>query len=147
MSDSISREMREAVAKRAGGVCEYCLMSEEDGYFRFQIEHIVSRKHGGASELENLAFACVFCNRHKGSDIASLSPDGKQLVPLYNPRIDRWSEHFRLEGVLVKPLTPGGEATVRILKINHDDQVLERITLHRQGRYPNEAARLLIMEH
>jgi 5-methylcytosine-specific restriction endonuclease McrA len=70
MSSYISPEIRQIVAVRANYVCEYCLVAEEDAYFKFQVEHITSRKHGGPSEIDNLALACVFCNRYKGSDIA-----------------------------------------------------------------------------
>lgn len=147
MSNYISPETRRIVASRAGFVCEYCLISEEDAYFRFQVEHIISRKHGGSDSLENLALSCVFCNRYKGSDIASLIPAGNQLVRFYNPRTDRWHEHFRLTGVLIESLTTIGEATVRILQINHDDQISERQALSRRGCYPSEAALLLIIEH
>ncbi len=147
MSEYISPEARQIVASRANFVCEYCLIAEEDAYFRFQVEHIISRKHGGTSELENLALACVFCNRYKGSDIASLTPKSCKLVRFYNPRTNRWREHFRLNGVVVESLTEIGEATVRILQMNHDDQILERQVLSRRGRYPSEAALLLITEH
>ena len=94
-----------------------------------------------------LALACVFCNRYKGSDIASLTPETGELVRLYNPRTDRWSEHFRIHGVVIEPLTKIGEVTVRILQMNNDDQILEREVLSRRGRYPSEAALLLITEH
>ena len=123
------------------------MITEEDGYFRFQVEHIISRKHGGSSGIDNLALACVFCNRHKGSDIASLIPGRDELVRSYNPRTDRWRDHFRLTGFLVEPLTEIGEATIRILQMNHDDQSLERQVLSRRGRYPSEAALLLMTEH
>ena len=147
MSRRISSETRRIVAIRANFVCEYCLITEEDAYFRFQVEHITSRKHDGSSELENLALACVFCNRHKGSDIASLIPETGELVRFFNPRINRWREHFRLNGVVIEPLTEIGEATVRILQMNHNDQILERQVLSRRGRYPSEAALLLTTEH
>ena len=147
MSSRISPEMRQIVATRAHNVCEYCLIAEADAYFRFQVEHIISRKHGGSSELENLALACVFCNRYKGSDIASLTPQTNKLIRFYNPRIDRWQEHFRLNGVVLEPLTGIGEATVRILQMNHGDQILEREVLSKRGRYPTEAALLLMTEH
>jgi len=101
MSSRISPEIRQIVASRAGFVCEYCLIAEEDSYFRHQIEHIISRKHGGSSELEDLALACVFCNRYKGSDIASLTLETDELVRFYNPRVDRWREHFRFNGVII----------------------------------------------
>ena len=147
MSNYISSETRQFVANRANFVCEYCLIAEADAYFRFQIEHIVSRKHGGSSELENLALACVFCNRYKGSDIATLKPETDELIRFYNPRIMRWHEHFRLNGVVIAPLTEIGEATVRILQMNYEDQLLEREVLSRRGRYPSEAALLLTTEH
>jgi hypothetical protein len=147
MSSDITPEVRQIVATRAGFVCEYCLIAEEDSFFRHQIEHIVSRKHGGTSELENLALACVFCNRYKGSDIAALIPQTDRLIRFYNPGTDRWREHFRLNGALIEPLTEIGEATVRILQMNHADQILERQVLSLRGRYPGEAALLLITEH
>lgn len=143
----ISLEIREIVAARAHHVCEYCLIAEVDSFFKFQIEHIISRKHGGSSELENLALACVFCNRYKGSDIASLIPATNELIQFFNPRTMRWSEHFHLSEVVIEPLTDIGEATVRILQMNHDDQILERRVLYNRGRYPNENALLLITEH
>ena len=94
-----------------------------------------------------MALACVFCNRYKGSDIASLIPESGELVRFFNPRINRWREHFRLNGVVIEPLTEIGEATVRILQMNHDDQILERQVLSRRGRYPSKAAVLLTTEH
>ncbi len=94
-----------------------------------------------------MALACVFCNRYKGSDVASLIPETSLLVRFYNPRNDRWREHFRLNGVAIESLTDIGEATVRILQINHDDQIIERQVLSKRGRYPSEAALLLTTEH
>lgn len=143
----INAETRRIVAVRAHYVCEYCLIAEEDAFFRFQIEHIISRKHGGSSKLDNLALACVFCNRYKGGDIASLTPETNELVRFYNPRTMRWREHFRLQEVFIEPLTEIGEATVRILQMNHEDQLLERQVLYRRGRYPSKNASLLTTEH
>ena len=147
MSSDITPEKRQIVAVRASFVCEYCLIAEEDAYYKFQVEHIISRKHGGSSELSNLALAYVFCNRHKGSDIASTIPGTNQLIRLYDPRNDRWHEHFRVNGALIEGLTNVGEVTIRILQMNHDDQVLERQVLSIRGRYPCKAALVLTMEH
>jgi hypothetical protein len=52
-----------------------------------------------------------------------------------------------LDGVVIEPLTEIGEATIRILQMNHADQILERQVLSRRGRYPSEVALLLITEH
>jgi hypothetical protein len=145
-SKYVSPELREFVASRANFVCEYCLISEEDTYFGCQVEHIISRKHGGLSKPENFAYACVFCNRFKGSDIASLSAETNELSRFYNPRTDRWREHFNLIGITILPLTPVAEATVRILQINSEERLLEREILHRRGRYLSESAILLIAD-
>ncbi len=147
MSNRIDSETRQIVASHANFVCEYYLVAEEDAYFRFQIEHIISRKHGGTLALENLALACIFCNRYKGSDIATLSSETGGLIGLYNPRTNSWAGHFRLDGVVIEPLTDIGEATVRILQMNHNDQILEREILSRRKRYLSEGAISLIKEH
>jgi HNH endonuclease len=140
----INAELRELVAVRAGFICEYCLISEEDTYFGCQIEHIISLKHGGPSEAENLAYSCVFCNRYKGSDVASVSIETGELARFYNPRTDRWPEHFVIEETFIKALTPIGKVTSRILQFNNEERLLERRVLQRRGRYPSAAALLLI---
>jgi hypothetical protein len=58
-------------------------------------------------------------------------------VRLFNPRTDRWNEHFALEERIhsITPLTEIGAVTVRILGLNDPDRVLERRFLHAAGRY------------
>ena len=136
MSSYISDELRHLVASRADYVCEYCLIHEVDTFFGCQVDHIISLKHGGPTEPNNLAYACAFCNRRKGSDIASIASGTGSLVRLYNPRADKWADHFRLKGSRVEPLTEIGEVTARILGINSDDRILEREALIKAGRYP-----------
>jgi hypothetical protein len=136
MSSYVSASLRRLVASRAGGQCEYCLICENDTYSGCQVDHIVSEKHGGATEPENLAYACACCNRAKGSDIASVASGTGELTRLFNPRADRWAEHFELQGPLIQSRTPIGEATVRTLRLNDAERVLERQVLNQAGRYP-----------
>ena len=73
---------------------------------------------------------------HKGPNIASLDPDTSEMVPLFHPRRDTWSEHFEWnEGILVGR-TPIGRATVELLAINHPDHVLLREALIDEGVFP-----------
>lgn len=44
------------------------------------VDHIVSRKHGGETELENLALACLHCNQRKGPNIAGRKPANPDLI-------------------------------------------------------------------
>jgi hypothetical protein len=76
-----------------------------------------------------------------------LKPDTDELVCFYNPRVNRWYEHFWLNEARIEPLTDIGEATIHILHMNHDEQILERQVLSSRRRYPNEPALLLITEH
>ena len=140
MSSYINDDLRHLVATRADYLCEYCLIAEADTFFGCQVDHIISLKHGGGTEPENLAYACAFCNRHKGSDIASIAPETGRLVRFYNPRADRWADHFRLKGDVIEPLTEIGEATARILGFNSPDRTLEREALVKAGSYPTAEA-------
>jgi len=141
----ISAELRRLVAVRADHLCEYCLIHQDDTFFACAVDHIVSKKHGGLSREENLAYACMICNSNKGSDISSLVPGTGELVRFFNPRIDRWRDHFRLDQAIIVPLTEIGEATVRILGFNQDGRLLERRTLQAMGRYPVPAAQNRIL--
>jgi hypothetical protein len=105
MSSYIAADLRRLVQSRAGGICEYCLIQQADTYLGCQVDHIISEKHGGTSDESNLALACTFCNRAKGSDIGSLSQATGLFVAFFNPRKDKWFEHFRIIGTSIDPLT------------------------------------------
>ena len=132
----ISAELRRAVRVRAGEICEYCLIHEEDTFFGLEVDHIIAEKHGGETKLENLCCACLTCNRYKGSDIATLDAETRALVRLFDPRLDVWKEHFELEGASIIGKTKVGEATARLLKLNLEERLLERGILQSLGRYP-----------
>jgi 5-methylcytosine-specific restriction endonuclease McrA len=68
--------LRSLIGQRAGDVCEYCRLPQTASpIVRFHVEHIIARQHGGATEPDNLAFACGHCNFHKGPNIAALDPE------------------------------------------------------------------------
>ncbi|MEP0864238.1 HNH endonuclease [Funiculus sociatus GB2-A5] len=90
----ISQELRRMVAKRADFLCEYCLISESDRSSRYQVEHIISLKHGGSTTEDNLAYSCVFCNLNKGTDLGSIVWQTGELVRFFNPRRDFWGSIF-----------------------------------------------------
>jgi HNH endonuclease len=65
------------------------------------VDHVIADKHGGQTVLDNLALSCTLCNRRKGSDIGSLDSETGSLVPLFNPRTQKWADHFILEGAYI----------------------------------------------
>jgi HNH endonuclease len=135
-------EIRRQVTARADGLCEYCLVHNDHSVAGCEVDHIISVKHGGSSDLSNLAYACQECNRSKGSDIGSIASRPATFTRLFNPRLDRWSDHFRLElGVHIVGITGIGVATVRLLNLNGWKRVEEREMLRDVGLYPLPAAR------
>ena len=137
----IPAETRRLVIGRAGRCCEYCLIHEDDTYFGCEVDHVVSEKHGGLTVAENLAYACLVCNRYKGSDLGSILVPAGDLIRFFNPRIDVWSDHFSLDGTIIKPLTAIGQVTERILRFNAIERLMEREALRAIGRYPIGADR------
>lgn len=128
--------LRRLVSERAFNRCEYCLVHDEDVLLPHQPDHIIAEQHGGATTAENLALACIHCNRHKGPNIASLDPISGQLTPLFNPRTQTWSDHFALEGPYIRALPSIGRVTIRLLDLNHPDRIRVRQALIEAGRYP-----------
>lgn len=100
---------------------------------RFQLDHVIPEQHGGPFTLENLAWCCPRCNRHKGPNLSGLDSDTNGLTPLFHPRADIWKEHFVWQGPVLDGLTPKGRATVRVLRMNHPDAVLVRDALLAEG--------------
>jgi hypothetical protein len=131
----LNQELRRLVAKRANYLCEYCIISEKDTILGCAIDHIISIKHGGLSNIDNLAYCCVYCNRFKGSDIGSIIVDKKVFFRFYHPRWDNWEEHFMLNNSVIDPLTEIGEVTARILGFNDQPRLLERQLLIEKKRY------------
>ena len=127
MSRYVPDSLRVMVAKRAGFRCEYCKIAEQFSFFSFHVEHIISIKHGGQTIESNLAYACSICNYNKGTDIATILSNITHPVRLYNPRIDKWEEHFSIVPVgELLPLTNIAIATINLLKLNHPDAIIER---------------------
>jgi hypothetical protein len=140
MNRYVSEALRQQVMTRAENLCEYCLIDIDDTFFGGEADHIISIKHSGVTEAENLAYTCQPCNRNKGSDLGSIYWPSGQLVRFFHPRTDRWADHFALHGARIQPLTAIGEVTSRIFEFNSEERLEERQGLIEQGRYPSPAA-------
>lgn len=99
----------------------------------FHLEHIVARQHDGRTELENLAWACHRCNRHKGTNLSGIDPETGAVVVLFNPRKEAWEEHFTKLGANIVGLTKTGRATVKLLQMNAERRVDRREALRKMG--------------
>ena len=131
--------LRHQVRERAGNLCEYChIHQDHDPFYTFPVDHAIAKQHGGLTTADNLALSCYRCNAHKGPNIASIDTETKELVPLFNPRRESWSDHFEWNGAILRGRTPIGRATVALLAINHPDYVLLREALIEEGVFPED---------
>ena len=131
----ISKSTRLEVAKRANHRCEYCRLHEDDMFLSFELDHIIAQKHGGTDKIENLAYACAHCNQHKGSDLVTVLETFGDYVPLFNPRIHIWEEHFLVSEGKILHKSRIGQATVKLLRFNEPDLMVLRKLLQELGRY------------
>jgi 5-methylcytosine-specific restriction endonuclease McrA len=126
MAADVPVRMRRRIAERAGQRCEYCLLPEEFAFHQHEPDHIVPLQHGGETHEVNLALACMRCNRYKGPNVGSYDPLTGKLVAFFNPRTDRWTDHFEWDGATIRPRTPEARATVKIMRFNDADRIAER---------------------
>jgi HNH endonuclease len=131
----VSAPLRRLVVERAGNRCEYCGIPEAATFAAHELDHIVAQKHGGQTEPGNLALSCALCNKHKGSDLTSVDPETGDIIPLYHPRKDIWSDHFKLDRTRIVPLTPKGRVTTQLLQLNRPERMEERARLIEAGLY------------
>jgi hypothetical protein len=101
----------------------------------FEVEHVIPEKHDGATDLENLALACFFCNRYKGPNLAGIDPQTGSVVPLFHPRRERWADHFEWSGVELKGLSAEARATIAVLRINDPARIAHRTILAASGDF------------
>lgn len=123
MKQKTSDSLRQIVAKRADFRCEYCRIPEYDNLVQFHLEHIISLKHGGTNDLENLAYACPWCNFYKGSDLGTVIEDENILIRFFHPRKVKWADHFYSVEEKIFALTKEPEATIKIFKLNRPDRI------------------------
>lgn len=133
----LSPQVRSFVSQRAKERCEYCLTLEESGA-EMHVDHIKPLSAAGSDEIDNLAYACSFCNTHKSSFQAANDPITSELIDLFNPRLQLWTEHFQWseDGAEVVGLTPTGRATVERLQMNREMRVRARKLWVRGGWHP-----------
>ena len=104
----------------------------------FNIDHIVLEKEGSNDDPDNLALSCGGDNNNKGDKTAAFDPVTKEIVPIYNPRKDKWSAHLAWSEDFLEMigLTPTGRATIELLKLNREGlRNMRRLTIS-SGEHP-----------
>jgi len=121
------------VEKRSGGRCEYCRMAKILQRAPYHVEHTLPTSKGGTDDFENLAWSCAACNLSKSNRTQLVDPETGQAVPVFNPRTDRWEDHFMFEGYRLMGRTPVGRALIAGLDLNDIQRLLIRQVEHLLG--------------
>lgn len=134
----ISSAKRARVSEAADYQCGYCQTQEIVIGMPLVIDHIIPEAKGGTSADDNLWLACRRCNEFKGVQTAADDSETGEYTLLFNPRIQRWTDHFSWdeEGIMIIGLTPIGRATVVALKLNNDYIVRSRRRWVSTGWHP-----------
>ncbi len=131
----VERRVRQAARNR----CGYCLSPQHLVVARLEIEHIVPPGQGGTSDESNLWLSCPLCNRAKSDRTSGTDPQTGLVVALFNPRTQRWHEHFEwsTDGLRIIGKSPTGRATVALLHLDSDaDAILVRSYWVQAGWHP-----------
>ncbi len=134
ISDPVRRQVIAAAQQR----CEYCQTSSRLTGTPLVMEHILPKSLGGQDDRGNLAASCYRCNEFKGARTEAVDPETRQLVPLFNPRTQSWSEQFMWGngGTHIIGKTPIGRATVIALRLNNENMVIARAIWIECGWHP-----------
>ena len=134
----LTARLRAEIAERAQDCCEYCRAQEKFSPDSFSVEHIAPLSGGGSNESDNLAYSCQGCNNRKYVSVEAIDPLTGELVALYHPRQQQWSDHFAWneDFTLVIGLTPTGRATVEKLHLNRRGLVNLRRVLFELHEHP-----------
>ncbi len=134
----VGSEVRATVREHARGRCEYCRIDEQWTGHEFTLDHVAPESRGGPSTHENLAYVCIGCNVRKSNKTEAPDPVSGENTPLFNPRAQRWSDHFcwSADTRLILGLTPTGRATVLALSLNRELLIKHRDLMLTNGLHP-----------
>jgi HNH endonuclease len=133
---SSRREIADKVRARAAGRCEYCMMHESLQGATFHLEHIIPSSRGGLFNLDNIAWACPTCNLRKSNRVQGLDSESRTMVSLFDPCLQRWWDHFEIDGYYIKGKTPIGRATILLLDLNQAARIRIRQAEEVFGMFP-----------
>ncbi len=138
MSTYIPESLRNQIAETDPRRCCYCLTSEANSGIPMTHDHIKPISKGGKTTFDNVCLACRSCNEFKGDATEATDPLIGETVPLFNPRLQRWSDHFAwsVDGTTVEGLTPSGRATIIRLQMNNSVIVAARWRWTISGWHP-----------
>lgn len=139
MSNYVPADVASRVRAIARDRCGYCLSPQRLVMARLEIEHIIPTSKGGGGDETNLWLSCPLCNRFKSDRTEWADRETGQVVPIFNPRVQCWADHFdwTTDGLRILGKTAIGRATVALLHLDDDpDAILVRSYWVEAGWHP-----------
>ena len=110
--------------ERAGNACEYCQLPQSAQPFAsFHVDHVIATQHRPDDGLNNLCLSCQSCNLHKGTNLTTIDRKSNELVRIFDPRNQRWDEHFEIVDFVIVGKPAIGRATARLLAMNTPSRI------------------------
>jgi hypothetical protein len=134
----IPESLRRVVAEQAMYRCGYCQTAQAISGMKLHVEHILPVSLDGQTVESNLWLACAMCNDYKGAQTHAIDPISGERVPLFNPRTQKWSDHFvwSEDGIYIIGQTPCGRASVDAIQLNNEYVVIARKNWVKVGWHP-----------
>ena len=121
MSEYISETLKSRIREQSSDRCGYCQSLQKYVWGTLEIEHTLPKSKGGQTIESNLWLACRPCNGYKADQIDGIDPITQNQVPLFNPRTQKWHEHFTWsdDSISILGITEIGRVTVQALQMNN----------------------------
>ena len=118
------------IQERYNHCCGYCGVSETDTGSELTVDHYDPVSAGGDDSDENLVYACMRCNQHKGAALpftAGITPDRRILHPLH----DDFAAHIEEdESGWLSGRTATGIFHIQVLHLNRPALIANRRRKH-----------------
>lgn len=134
VSDALRRQIRADAGRR----CGYSQSPAVLVGMPLRIDHLVPVAAGGLTARDNLWPACRSCNEYKGDRTRAEDTVTREVVTLFNPRVQRWHDHFvwSPDGITVVGITPCDRVTISVLHLHNDCVVASRRFWREAGWWP-----------
>ncbi len=138
MSQYISENLRNQIADNDKGQCCYCKTNAANSGIPMTHDHIKPISKSGENTFENICLACRSCNEFKSDLVEAIDPLSGEITSLFNPRIQKWSDHFvwSSDATRIEGLTTIGRATITCLRMNNSVIIVARRRWAISGWHP-----------
>ncbi len=134
----IPEKTKANIRRLAKNRCGYCLSHQDYVWDILEIDHIIPLVKGGKDDEQNLWLICSTCNNSKYNKTEAFDLITRQNIPLFNPRLQNWHEHFKWSNDAAEIIgkTPIGRATVTALNLNRERFIKVRKNWFSAGWHP-----------